>query len=246
MDTQLEFRRGETAAHLRLKRLALLWAQANGYTACAVEVRLPRSRFRADVAAYGCDGNGERTAIFECKQSSADLRRDNVCAADRTRLRTVLHRREIIERNLRVHFPALRRGEALFPEYDSYDFEALNHAAHARVMRELNALHKRVSDCTKFETMARYRCANQLFVVVAGNLANSYVAPEGWGVLVERGDRLELQARGEWIDNHASTRAQFLRQLASAATRAVNRQLKITAAELDCSRAAAQLAGLSS
>ena len=33
--------RGETATHARLKRLALLWAQAHGYSACAVEVTLP-------------------------------------------------------------------------------------------------------------------------------------------------------------------------------------------------------------
>ena len=44
--------RGETDTHVRLKRLALLWAQANGYSACAAEVSLPQCRYRADVAAY--------------------------------------------------------------------------------------------------------------------------------------------------------------------------------------------------
>jgi hypothetical protein len=39
-------------AHANLKRLAVLWAQAHGYSACAVEVKLPRCRYRADVAAY--------------------------------------------------------------------------------------------------------------------------------------------------------------------------------------------------
>ena len=48
--------RGETAAHARLKRLALIWAQARGYSACAVEVTLPRCRFRADIAAYRPNG----------------------------------------------------------------------------------------------------------------------------------------------------------------------------------------------
>ncbi len=32
---------GETAKHTQLKRLAFLWAQARGYSACALEVSLP-------------------------------------------------------------------------------------------------------------------------------------------------------------------------------------------------------------
>src|SRR3712207_7053149 len=47
-----------------------LWAQAQGYSACAVEVSLPKCRYRADVAAYRARGNeGGVTAIFECKRS---------------------------------------------------------------------------------------------------------------------------------------------------------------------------------
>ena len=38
--------RGETTRHARLKRLAFLWAQAHGYSACAMEVSLPRCRYR--------------------------------------------------------------------------------------------------------------------------------------------------------------------------------------------------------
>ncbi|HEX8281481.1 MAG TPA: hypothetical protein VF551_08890, partial [Chthoniobacterales bacterium] len=71
---------GETEAHRRLKRLAVLWAQAQGFTACAVEVSLPQCRYRADVAAYRARGSEVgTTAIFECKQVLADLRRDNCC-----------------------------------------------------------------------------------------------------------------------------------------------------------------------
>src|SRR6185369_18050271 len=91
---------GETAQHARLKELAFLWAQAQGYSACAMEVSLPKCRYRADVAAYrltlnngsqvSClqSGTGSRpvirtgsTAIFECKQALCDLRRDN-CQSD--------------------------------------------------------------------------------------------------------------------------------------------------------------------
>jgi competence CoiA-like predicted nuclease len=49
-------KRGETEAHIRLKRLTLLWAQANGYSVCGLEVSLPRCRYRADVVAYRPNG----------------------------------------------------------------------------------------------------------------------------------------------------------------------------------------------
>jgi hypothetical protein len=34
---------GETERHARLKRLAFLWAQTQGYSACAMEVSLPNA-----------------------------------------------------------------------------------------------------------------------------------------------------------------------------------------------------------
>jgi hypothetical protein len=110
MDAQLNNGRAETLVHARLKRLALLWAQAQGYSACALEVSLPQCRYRADVAAYRPNPSGvELTAIFECKQALPDLRRDNCCsAAVRARLETVYRRRQILERNLRVHYPNRR------------------------------------------------------------------------------------------------------------------------------------------
>src|SRR5262245_47048769 len=45
-------RHGETAQHARLKQLAFVWAQMHRFSACAMEVTLPRCRYRADVAAY--------------------------------------------------------------------------------------------------------------------------------------------------------------------------------------------------
>jgi len=84
-------RRGETAAHANLKRLAVLWAQAHGYSACAVEVKLPRCRYRVDVAAYRPQQKGIGCAvIFECKQARPDLRKDNyLTVVSRVRLETV-------------------------------------------------------------------------------------------------------------------------------------------------------------
>src|SRR5438132_4458445 len=110
MDQRITIRRSETEVHRRLKRLAFVWAQKQCYSACAMEVTLPRCRYRADVAAYRPNGKQSgATAIFECKQALVDLRRDNGSTATTLRrLEKVHQRREVLERNLRVHYPALR------------------------------------------------------------------------------------------------------------------------------------------
>jgi hypothetical protein len=100
-------RRGETKSHLVLKRLALLWAQENGYPIAALEVSLPQCRYRADVAAYRPQESGlGHTAVFECKQSAPDLRRDD-CRSPQTlaRLESVYRRRQILEKHLRIYYP---------------------------------------------------------------------------------------------------------------------------------------------
>jgi len=67
-------RSGETETHARLKRLALIFAQQQGYSACALEVSLPRCRYRADVAAYRPNTKQiGTTAVFECKQALVDF-----------------------------------------------------------------------------------------------------------------------------------------------------------------------------
>jgi len=65
----------ETQNHTRLKALALRWAQTHGFAICGLEVRVPKSGYRADVAASG-RGATARTAVFECKQARADLLKD--------------------------------------------------------------------------------------------------------------------------------------------------------------------------
>ncbi len=230
MDAALVVKRGETEAHRRLKRLAVLWAQAQGYSACAVEVSLPRCRYRADVAAFRARGDEPGTsAIFECKQVLSDLRRDNcVSASARARFETMNKRRQVLEKHLRVHYPTLRGGESLFPEFDSHDFGAIQHQTYKRVVTEMAALEKRIRGGTKFECLTRYRSANFFFLVLTENCDRESEVPLGWGTLVERGDSLELRRKPTWHDTSPADRLRFLQRIAAAGTRLLNRQLEIS------------------
>jgi len=168
MAAQIKRAHGETERHARLKRLAFLWAQAQGYSACAMEVSLPKCRYRADVAAYRLRPKRiGSTAIFECKQALCDLRRDN-CPSEvaSQRLETICQRRQLLQKRLRAHYPNLRNGDSLFPEFDLPDFTVIGHRGYARILRELRALQNRLYDCTKFDKLLRYRCANLYFLVL--------------------------------------------------------------------------------
>jgi hypothetical protein len=234
MDSPVVSRCAETEAHVRLKRLALLWAQANRYTACAAEVSLPQCRYRADVAAYRARVREQTvTAIFECKQALPDLRRDNCeSVAARERLRCLARRRETLEKHLRIHYPTLRTGDSLFAEYDSHDFDAIGHRGYRRVLRETAALQNRLYGGTKFECLVRYRCANLFFLVLPNELFRPAEAPAGWGVLVESNGSLELVRKPAWHDNLEEARVRLLQRIAVAGTRQFNRAFAIMREEI--------------
>jgi hypothetical protein len=234
MDSAITSPRSEAEAHVRLKRLSLLWAQVNRYTACAAEVSLPQCRFRADVAAYRSRAREQTvTAIFECKQALPDLRRDNCeSSTTRERLRSLSHRREILEKHLRVHYPTLRTGDSLFAEYDSHDFDAIGHRGYRRVLRETTALQNRLYGGTKFECLVRYRCANLFFLVLPNELFRDAETPTGWGVLVETRGSLDLIRKPAWHDNLEEARVRLLQRIAVAGTRQFNRAFAITRDEI--------------
>jgi len=221
---------GETERHARLKRLAFLWAQAQGYSACAMEVSLPKSRYRADVAAYRLAPKRiGSTAIFECKQALCDLRRDN-CHSDaaRQRLETISERRQLLERRLRAHYPNLRNGDSLFPEFDLPDFTVVGHRGYARLLRNLRALQNRLYDCTKFDKLLRYRCANLYFLVLPEELFRDSEIPIGWGALVENDGALKLVRKPIWHETTPECHTWLLHRIAVAGTRVINRKLEIT------------------
>jgi hypothetical protein len=230
MDQRLTSHNGETEAHARLKRLALLWAQRHDYSACAIEVTLPRCRYRADVAAYRPSRKQSgAAAIFECKQALVDLRRDNGCTSTTMRrLEKVHQRREVLERNLRVHYPGLRIGDSLFTEFDSHNFGAIEHRGYKQVVRQMQALQNRLFDCTKFETLIRYRCANLFFLVLPNELFREPEIPIGWGALIESDGELRLARKPVWHETEPEAELRFLERIAAAGTRVLNRTLDIT------------------
>ena len=230
MDRRLTNRNGETEAHARLKQSALIWAQKQCYSACALEVTLPRCRYRADVAAYRTSGKQSGvTAIFECKQAMVDLRRDNGCASTTTRrLEKVHQRRQTLEKNLRVHYPALRVADSLFAEFDSHNFAAIDHRGYKQVVRQMQALQNRLFDCTKFETLIRYRCANLFFLVLPNELFREPEIPIGWGALVESNGELIVARKSIWHETTAEAQLLFLHRIAAAGKRVMNRTLDIT------------------
>lgn len=224
---------GESEIHQDLKRRAVLWALAHDFRACGVEVRVPRSGYRADVAAAavpsGLTGAVGETAVFECKQARADLLRD---AADEQatllRLQAVTSRRVELEKLVGAHLPSLRRGDTLFAECDDFDFSHHRHDGLKAVWREEAQLQAKLFGGTKFDRMRRYRAADRLYLVVAPGVMEPHEAPAGWGVLQAVGaDELELQRAPAQLDAGPAARLALLQSIALSGTRACCARLAI-------------------
>ncbi|MGI9244732.1 MAG: hypothetical protein ACR2RV_28270 [Verrucomicrobiales bacterium] len=228
-------RGGESAAHRGLKRAALVWAQQQGFSACAYEVRVPKSNYRADVAAYrpaGEQGHGDLgvTAIFECKQSRPDFLSDaRPIEETLARLEDCRHRMGELERLLGVHHPNLRRGETLFPEFDSHEFDGLQHDGYQKLVAEVSMLESRLYGKTKFDKMVKWRCANALYAVVGPGVMSEREVPRSWGLLrsddpLDPGCPLELLSQPKFLDVDEGQRLDLLQRLARAGTSALNRE----------------------
>jgi hypothetical protein len=236
--------RGETLAHRRLKRLALLWAQAQGFRIAALEVALPRYRVRMDVAAYRAERarvpqrdaelETERlvwkpkigvTAIFECKSSRLDFLRDaQSMKMTLERLEALHDKRRKAEQELKLHYPSIRNGDSLFQEYETLDFGRPGYERYERVLREMRQLSGRLHGNTKFDRLARYGAANLFYVVAEPGVVFPHALPCGWGLLEREGEELALRMKPHWHDAAEEDRLHFLHRISMAATRAVNRE----------------------
>jgi hypothetical protein len=218
---------GETDRHVKLKALSLAWAQDNGFPLAATEVRIPRSGYRADVAAIG-KGEGGRGAIFECKQARADFLRDSRAEEEATR--KVCELAERLERLVDLiggHRPDLRKGESLFAEYDAVDLSGIEHETHRKLVAELAAWQERRRHGTKFARLYRWRAADYLYLVAEPGIYAEADIPAGWGLLIRRGEELILERRPFWTEPVAAGRRLLLEAIATAATRVVNREFGV-------------------
>lgn len=229
----------ESQAHRELKRLTLLWAQSRGFRVAAMEVSLPDRGARIDVAACRLQRQGTApvTAIFECKAFAGDFRRDaRPLQAMLERLELLQERKARIEREMCLHFPSIRNGDSLFPEYETLDFERPGYERYQRVIEEAKRLSMRLHANTKFDRLVKYGEANLYYVVAEPDIFRPHELPAGWGVLARNGNELELVSKPIWHEVSESRRLHFLQRIALAGTRAVNREAGITFDELNDAR----------
>lgn len=222
--------KGETPAHRELKRLAIVWAQQQGYAAVATEVRLPRSSYRADVAAYRSNEHSSIgiTAVFECKQARSDFLKDSYSReVTATRLKQLGARRQKLEAMLKLHVPTLRAGESLFAEFDAVDLRGFEHKTYCRIRGEIERLQRRLYDKTKFDKLVRYRCANLNYLVVEQDVLDPHEVPAGWGLLVHRTDQFVLERKPVWQDAAEKDRLTLLHRIAIAGTRRLSHEFGI-------------------
>ena len=242
----------ESAEHKNLKRLALAWAQAHGYRIAAAEVSLPNYRFRLDVAAYRlhrvrasvCDehrGTQKNvwqqaigvTAVFECKASKPDFRRDaRSITVINERLKALHGRKTRIEQELRLFYPSIRNGDSLFQEFETLDFEQPGHERYQRTLDEISQLTSRLYANTKFDKLVKWGAANVFYVVAEPETVTVHELPACWGLLIRNAGELQLVIKPVLHQIGESERLFLLHRMSLAGTRAVNREHGVTFAEI--------------
>lgn len=232
MNDSLPVRRSESIAHHELKRLALAWAMERRLKLAAMEVRLPRSNYRADVAAATPRSlaSNALTAVFECKASRADFLRDSAPEAGAEEMISGLSARLLTLRALIAeHRPDLRRGEELFSEFDAFDLRGLRHETHDRLQTELRRAQQKLRECTKFSKLMRWRAASLLYIVAEDGLFAPWELPEGWGLLVRREATLNLVVKPCLRETTSAERVALVERIASlAAPEKVRREKFLT------------------
>jgi len=215
-------RSGETAAHLALKRLSFQWALAHRLSLCATEVRLPRCNYRADLAAATprITASNAKIAVFECKASRSDFLRDGASeSALRAEVAELTQRVHALRGMIGAHRPDLRCGDELFPEFEAVDLRGTRHDTHDKLTAKLRVAQNKLLEGTKFSKLARWRCADLLYLVSEDEVVEAYEVPDGWGLLVREGDELVLRVKPLLHPTTPEHRINLLERIAAATTR---------------------------
>jgi hypothetical protein len=218
---------GESAAHRELKRLAVAWALEHRLVLCGTEVRLPRSGYRADVAAAmpRATSAAACTAVFECKASRTDFRRDAAPELETAAEISELRRRlATLREAIGAHRPDLRRGEELFALFDAIDLRGVRHETHARLTRDLRARERRLLEGTKFARLARWRSATLLYLVAEPGVMAPAEIPDGWGLLERDGDGLTIRVKPCLHETTIAERIAFIERIAATASASVRKK----------------------
>ncbi len=146
------------------------------------------------------------------------LDRDNQRQNELTaKLKNLQERRDKLECLLAVHYPSLRTSDSLFPEWATFDFRAIDHAAYRQTIQKIACIQRQVFDNTKFDLMSRYKLGNLHYLVTTPGLLNEHEIPLGWGLL-------EMDEKEVIIERNVPTRFSgiemlpWLERIAKAAT----------------------------
>lgn len=225
----------ESQAHRDLKRLGLAWIQAQGFRVAALEVSIPNRGVRIDVA--GCSwargASAPATIMLECKAFTADFRRDARCAdALRQRLAVLRERQVRVEAEMAIHFPSIRTGDSLFPEFQTLDFERPGYERYQKIVEESRRLSARLHANTKFDRLLACHSANLYYIAAEPGVVREHELPTGWGLLQRAGDSLDVVTAPHWHEVPPADRLAFFQRVAMAATRAVNREANVSFEEI--------------
>ena len=88
----------------------------------------------------------------------------------------------------------------------------------ADVLREMETLQRRLAGKTKFDRLARYRCANLNYLVIEPGILAPEETPVGWGLFVRQQDALALEREPIWQPVTEADRLKLLENIAARRT----------------------------
>ena len=82
-------------------------------------------------------------------------------------------------------------------------------------MREIRVAKRGVLKGTKFDRLLSYKVANLHYLVAEEKLIETYEVPVGWGLLLRRGDNLELIREPVWQAIGVEEQLVFLQRISA-------------------------------